>query len=104
MKKCNKKIKTKEKRLTLKERRLEKVKSNKFIGIFTGLLISFWTNAFLTLDKIIAQKNMFCQEGIILMLNGILVCLFYWKYKKYIKTNTNTLCPLKLKNKLSMFT
>lgn len=89
MKTCKKKIKNLEKRLTLKEKRLEKVKSNKFIGLFTGILISYWTLLFLTLDKIISQKNIFSQESLILMLSGTFVCMFYGQYNHYIKTKTD---------------
>lgn len=106
MKKCKKKIKTKEKRLTLKERRLEKVKSNKFIGIFTGLLISYWTLLFLTLDKIISQKNIFSQEILILMLSGIFVCMFYGQYNHYIKTKTdikNIIYGIKINLRVSFY-
>ena len=77
MKTCKKKFKNVEKRLTLKEKRLEKVKSNKFIGLFTGILISYWTLLFLTLDKIISQKNIFSQESLILMLSGIFILVFF---------------------------
>lgn len=89
MKICKKKSKNKEKRLTLKEKRLEKDKSNKFIGFFSGILISYWTLLFLTLDKIISQKNIFSQESLILMLSGIFVCMFYKQYNHYIKTKTD---------------
>lgn len=85
MKKC-KKTKRKLFHGTTNKRKNDNYK-NLYIIFLTTLIVSYWSNLFLTFDKSIAENKFICQDNFLTLLFFIFIGLFFIKYNDFIKTN-----------------
>lgn len=69
-----------------KQKRLIKIRTERFINVFAGIYLAFWTTLYLTSNKIIAEKNIFCQEFYLVVLSAIVVLILFGKFNKYVKS------------------
>lgn len=71
---------------TIKEKRLEKRMKKSYILVSTTLILSYWTNLFLTFDKSIAENKLFCQENLLTLLLFIVISILFIKFNYFVNT------------------
>lgn len=91
---------------TIKEKRLEKRMKKSYILVSTTLILSYWTNLFLTFDKSIAENKLFCQENLLTLLLFIVISILFIKFNYFVNTKEDIksmLSNLKINAVMSLF-